>query len=84
MSLHQVRKQGSSHLINIRRETADVTVCIKPFIDFVTLSSNLMTIPCSVSLGRIGLVRFLSPRRIYFSDQSRKQRLMNDTIHILI
>ena len=33
VSLDEEEKQGSSHLINVRRETADVTVCIKPLID---------------------------------------------------
>ena len=37
VSFDEEKKQGSSHLINIRRETADVTVCIKPLIDFNAL-----------------------------------------------
>ena len=37
VSLDEEKKQGSSHLINVRRETTDVTVCIKPLIDFNAL-----------------------------------------------
>ena len=33
VSLGEEKKQGSSHLINVRRETADATVCIKRLID---------------------------------------------------
>ena len=33
VSLDEEKKQGSSHLINVCRETADATVCIKPLID---------------------------------------------------